>query len=216
MPKFVTKADGTIEQIKNCDDCLFKKEWKKIGKLISVILKKQTEQEPKTIQEKQAESEKYQKAYDDGYDNGYAQARFDYEQEPCEDEYIKVPKKALKYRTAGMVAYNAEWLKNHFDIERAVICGTQETKYCDRNICVSNEYNGIGCDECEVTKSQEPKIGHWVSLTSGKPSRIRSDGMTTESVKCSECGEWLTASDEYVCKGNYCPNCGARMDGDEE
>ena len=48
------------------------------------------------------------------------------EQEPCEDEYIKVPKKALKYRTAGMVAYNAEWLKNHFDIERAVICGAQQ------------------------------------------------------------------------------------------
>ena len=47
------------------------------------------------------------------------------EQKPCEDEYIKVPKKALKYRTAGMVAYNAEWLKNHFDIERA-ICGAQE------------------------------------------------------------------------------------------
>ena len=43
-----------------------------------------------------------------------------------QDEYIKVPKKALKYRTAGIVAYNAEWLKNHFDIERAVICGVQE------------------------------------------------------------------------------------------
>ena len=50
-------------------------------------------------------------------------------QEPCEDEYIKVPKKALKYRTTGMVAYNAEWLKNHFDIERAVICGEQEPKW---------------------------------------------------------------------------------------
>ena len=48
--------------------------------------------------------------------------------EPCEDEYIKVPKKALKYRTAGMVAYNAEWLKNNFDIERVVICGMQEPK----------------------------------------------------------------------------------------
>ena len=32
----------------------------------------------------------------------------------------------------------------------------QEPKYCDRNICLRNEYNGIGCDECEVTKSQEP------------------------------------------------------------
>lgn len=26
--------------------------------------------------------------------------------------------------------------------------------YCDRNICASNEYNGIQCDECKVTKSQ--------------------------------------------------------------
>ena len=33
----------------------------------------------------------------------------------------------------------------------------QEPKYCDRNICLRNEYNNIGCDECEVTKSQEPK-----------------------------------------------------------
>lgn len=48
------------------------------------------------------------------------------EQESCGDEYIKIPKKALKYRTAGMVAYNAEWLKNNFDIERAVICGEKE------------------------------------------------------------------------------------------
>jgi len=40
---------------------------------------------PKTIQEIQAESEKYQKAFEDGYEQGYAQARFDYEQEPCED-----------------------------------------------------------------------------------------------------------------------------------
>jgi len=43
------------------------------------------------------------------------------EQESCEDEYIKVPKNALKYRAAGIVAYNVEWLKKHFDMERAVI-----------------------------------------------------------------------------------------------
>lgn len=46
--KFIAKSDGTIEQIKNCNDCLFKKEWEKIGKLLSVVLEKQTEQEPKT------------------------------------------------------------------------------------------------------------------------------------------------------------------------
>ena len=31
----------------------------------------------------------------------------------------------------------------------------QEPKYCDRSICIKNEYNGIGCNDCEVTKSQK-------------------------------------------------------------
>lgn len=34
----------------------------------------------------------------------------------------------------------------------------ESEKYCDRNICISNEYSGIGCDECEVTKSHKNKI----------------------------------------------------------
>ena len=29
-------------------------------------------------------------------------------------------------------------------------------KYCDRSICLRNEYNNVGCDDCEVTRSQEP------------------------------------------------------------
>ena len=28
----------------------------------------------------------------------------------------------------------------------------EEPRYCDRNICASNEVNGISCDECEVAK----------------------------------------------------------------
>ena len=32
-----------------------------------------------------------------------------------------------------------------------------EKPMCDRNICLSNEYNGIGCDECIVNNAeQEP------------------------------------------------------------
>ncbi len=32
-----------------------------------------------------------------------------------------------------------------------------EKPMCDRNICLSNEYNGIGCEECVVNKAeQEP------------------------------------------------------------
>lgn len=69
-------------------------------------------------------------------------------QQPCEDEYIRVPKKALKYRTAGMVAYNAEWLKKHFDLERAVICGKQEP-------CEDATLKEIFCMGCEY-KEQQP------------------------------------------------------------
>lgn len=40
--------------------------------------------------------------------------------------------------------------------EKTSECKAEE-KYCDRNICVKNEYNGIGCEDCEVTKSQDGK-----------------------------------------------------------
>lgn len=26
----------------------------------------------------------------------------------------------------------------------------QESAYCDRNICLKNEYSGIGCEDCVV------------------------------------------------------------------
>ena len=42
------------------------------------------------------------------------------------------------------------------------------------------------------------------------------DGEPWSSCYCSECGEWLVASDEYAVKGNYCPSCGAKMDGGED
>ena len=42
------------------------------------------------------------------------------------------------------------------------------------------------------------------------------DGEPLSSCYCSECGEWLVASDEYAVRGNYCPNCGAKMNGGAE
>lgn len=59
--------------------------------------------------------------------------------------------------------------------------------------------------------------GKWVD-SHGNPVAFdkRDNRCPDESCYCSECGDWLTASDEYSCVGNYCPNCGARMNGDEE
>lgn len=37
-----------------------------------------------------------------------------------------------------------------------------------------------------------------------------------ELVKCSQCSHEAYAMAFYVRNGNYCPNCGARMDGDSD
>lgn len=114
-----------------------------------------------------------------GYLDGYEKAL---EQETCEDEYIQVPKKALKYRTAGMVAYNVEWLKNHFDTERAIICGVQETKtgrwiYGRDNLGTGR--NGWYCNQCEHFEFWD----HSLDMKSAKLNLP-----------------------------NLCPNCGAKME----
>lgn len=58
--------------------------------------------------------------------------------------------------------------------------------------------------------------GEWVSETNGKMATLDEFGNVSCSVHCSKCGDWLTASDEYGCRGRYCPNCGAKMEGDME
>ena len=59
----------------------------------------------------------------------------------------------------------------------------------------------------------ERKTGKWISDTDDEPVVIK-DGFPDKSCYCSECREWLVASDEYAVKGNFCPNCGADMRGE--
>lgn len=42
------------------------------------------------------------------------------------------------------------------DEEKRVVTenATIEPKYCDRNICLQNEYNNIGCENCIVNKGE--------------------------------------------------------------
>ena len=61
--------------------------------------------------------------------------------------------------------YAYAWLPNHDAAEISIDWWNAEykepptkndsPKYCDRNICLKNEYNNVGCEDCEVTKSQE-------------------------------------------------------------
>lgn len=59
--------------------------------------------------------------------------------------------------------------------------------------------------------------GHWEDINGNPvPWSERVAHCPAYSAHCSECRQWLVASDEYMVLGNYCPNCGAKMDGDIE
>ena len=56
-----------------------------------------------------------------------------------------------------------------------------------------------------LCKEEDPKIGYWAEEIDNdrRWDRIR--------FYCSECGEWQTYG-----KTNYCPNCGAKMQKEDE
>lgn len=52
--------------------------------------------------------------------------------------------------------------------------------------------------------------GHWI------PQFVSKRGLSKHFV-CSECAEWaFTAHKVKMIKYNFCPNCGARMDGEPD
>ena len=57
--------------------------------------------------------------------------------------------------------------------------------------------------------------GKWIDAD-GNFVPLDKDGCTTASAWCSNCGEWLTGSDEYCTSGRFCPSCGARMKGADD
>ena len=63
---------------------------------------------------------------------------------------------------------------------------------------------------------EECKPGKWISDSAYHITvSLDESGKVSCSCHCSLCGDWLTGSDEYACRGNYCPNCGAKMEGEE-
>lgn len=63
----------------------------------------------------------------------------------------------------------------------------------------------------------EVRHGRWVNENKNPvPWDECNSKCPSHSAYCSECKEWLTASDEYPVTGLYCPNCGALMDKEDE
>lgn len=92
----------------------------------------------------------------------------DAEQEPCElliiksdiflhqDDRKKWVESIKREREKGVIILPPyfEPLLVPNDIEIIIEQEPTEKSMCDRNICISNEYNGIGCDECIVNKAE--------------------------------------------------------------
>lgn len=93
-------------------------------------------------------------------------------------------------------------------LEQCQITAESDHPSCDRNICISNEYNSIGCDECicnvnklrrnkslPPVRPQEPKIGHWIE--------------TSRGFECDQCH----GIDTDGLEPPYCKWCGTQMKG---
>ena len=58
----------------------------------------------------------------------------------------------------------------------------------------------------------EVRRGRWIDAYGDVVGMV--NGVPWSDCSCSVCRSRLTGSGEYDAKGNYCPNCGARMDGE--
>lgn len=82
---------------------------------------------------------------------------------------------------------------------------------CDFSISEFDEYKERlpNCPLEEVDETKMSTHGRWIKKYRGNYS-------------CSICGSWYTTTDDYGTITddeiwyNYCPNCGAKMDGDIE
>lgn len=61
-----------------------------------------------------------------------------------------------------------------------------------------------------ITREQLEKMrGEWIA--DGEKVQVDENGCPRDWAKCSVCGEYLTASEEYDCTGHFCPACGSPM-----
>lgn len=114
--------------------------------------------------------------------------------------------KMIRYINAGELL---EDLKHVYCLS----CKKVNTFYCWNTCDVSDIINYVlSYEPADVA----PVVhAHWVNHKNNYVP-IDASGDVSRSAFCSNCREWLTASDEYACRGNYCPNCGAKMDEGEQ
>ena len=85
-----------------------------------------------------------------------------------------------------------------------------------------NSYHGVRCRACWV----DDTFGYIESEPAAEVAPVRharwdDSGRYTfpgggTAVRCTECGCALTVSEYHLNNWNYCPVCGAKMDGDKD
>ena len=92
-------------------------------------------------------------------------------------------------------------------------------KTLKENVCLICAYGGKNIDECDIRYCdnreafniaiealENQKTGHWIDVTNGRGGH-----------KCDNCHDYAPSYQsgvEYLAK--YCPNCGAKMEGERE
>lgn len=99
-------------------------------------------------------------------------------------------------------------------IEQAFKQEPTEKPMCDRNICISNEYNGIGCDKCIVNKvEQEPNIDMESDEIKILQKRSYLEGfhealkMSVKQEPCDDAISRKAVLDTTICEGISCNEC---------
>jgi hypothetical protein len=86
------------------------------------------------------------------------------------------------------------WRDAHADVDDVHGCGLLEDVICEV--------------DAQTAADVAPVVhGRWIH------SRYEDCSEQFELVKCSQCNHEAYAMAFYVRGGNYCPNCGAKMDG---
>lgn len=85
-------------------------------------------------------------------------------------------------------------------------------EYCEKHCRCSNEY----CDKesCPIWNAPSADVAPVVHGRWDDSGRYTFPSGST-AVRCTNCGCALTESEYHMYNWDYCPICGARMDGDE-
>ena len=93
---------------------------------------------------------------------------------------------------------------------------------CEIRTC-SECSGGFGCDDCEIYHSYDgkPSIENCEHFRADEAEVMRgkwvAEAYNEDIITCSKCGVTALFNGVEECKkSNYCPHCGARMDGAAE